>query len=166
MTGEVIDFTMRHEELRLKVYKCPAGYWTIGFGHRVDDPHYPRITKEQAYTWLLEDLQAAELAALKLCPNLWPPPHGTGMHAEPRRLAALTDLVFNVGWGALDGRNPDDPVDDSRVVKALRLGYWEAAAAEFRQWCHARDPETGQMGTLPGLISRREEGAQWIEVGG
>ena len=28
------DQLILHEGLRLEVYKCPAGYWTIGVGNR------------------------------------------------------------------------------------------------------------------------------------
>ena len=159
MTGEVLTLIKRHEGLRLKPYICPAGYPTIGYGHRIDSLDHPPITREQAEVFLWADAQTAEAAAMKLCPNLWEFP------VQPRRLAALTDLVFNVGWGALDGSNPNDPLDDSRVVKALRAGDWMQAAAEFRKWCHARDPETKQMEVLPGLKARRDEGARWIEEG-
>lgn len=142
------------EGLRLKPYRCPAGYPTQGYGRRVPSLNMPPITKAQAEAWLLVDVRAKEDEARKLAPNL------TGM-----RLAALTDLVYNVGTGALDGANPLDPADDAGVVLALRRGDWPEAAARFRRWVNARNPETGKLEPLPGLVKRREVGARWIEGG-
>lgn len=154
MTKELLDLIKREEGFRTKPYLCPAGYPTIGYGHRIPSMSHPPITQAEAEALLAVDVGIAERGALRLAPNLI---------KYPARLAALTDLVFNVGRDALDGVDPDDLTDDSGVVKMLRAENWPVAAAKFRQWCHAR--VKGQLVALPGLIRRREVGAKWIENG-
>ena len=136
-------------------YLCPAGYPTIGYGHRIPSLAHPPITENEADGLLALDLGIAERGALTLCPNL---------SSEPRRLAALTDLVFNVGRDALDGVSPSDLTDDAGVVKCLRAGDWPGAAIRFRRWDHAK--VHGILVELAGLKRRRAVGAWWIEQGG
>lgn len=154
MIQELEDLVRREEGLRLSPYLCPAGYPTIGYGHRIPSMTHPPITIDEAESLLWADLSIAERGALQLCPNL---------SSEPQRLAALTDLVFNVGRDALDGLSPSDLTDDAGVVQSLRAGDWTGAAMRFRQWCHAR--VNGVLVELVGLKRRREVGAKWIEQG-
>lgn len=50
-------------------YLCPAGYWTIGYGHLCDKDHSP-ITREQGGRYLAEDLLDALRDVERLAPNL------------------------------------------------------------------------------------------------
>lgn len=44
MEEKLIELLIKHEGLKLKPYKCPAGFWTIGVGHNLQaNP----LTKEQ-----------------------------------------------------------------------------------------------------------------------
>ena len=143
MTDDLLDLIRSQEGLRLTAYICPAGYRTIGYGHRVPTLDRPPITEAQAEELLRADVHAAEIQALALAPRLTGP-----------RLAALTDLVFNVGATALHG---------SGVLGALNSDNWPDAAARFRRWDKAR--VKGELIELPGLKARRELGARWIEQG-
>lgn len=154
MTPELVALVKEQEGLRLRPYLCPAGYPTIGWGHRIPSLSHPPITTAEAMLLLSADLSIAERGALGLCPDLL---------TEPRRLAALTDLVFNVGRDALDGVSPSDLTDDAGVVRYLRNRDWLGAAARFRLWDHAK--VNGMMVELAGLKKRREIGARWIEQG-
>ncbi|HNB58689.1 MAG TPA: lysozyme [Phycisphaerales bacterium] len=154
MNDRLILHVKHFEAFRSRPYLCPAGYPTIGYGHRIPSMDHRPIDEMEATGWLLADLSAAQRQALTLCPAL-----------SGARLDALTDLVFNVGLGALDGDKPDDPIDDAGVVQALRRGDWPDAATRFRQWCNARNPKTKQLEPLPGLVARRAVGAAWIEQG-
>ena len=40
-------------------YICPAGFWTIGYGH-LCDPNHPPITQEEAEAYLARDLQTPQ----------------------------------------------------------------------------------------------------------
>ena len=52
-------------------YVCPAGYWTIGYGH-LCDPRHPPITETEAEAedYMARDLQTALAATLRYCPVL------------------------------------------------------------------------------------------------
>ena len=50
----LIDDIKKHEGFSPTVYKCTAGYDTIGYGQRVK---YLKVTEEQATEWLQEELQ-------------------------------------------------------------------------------------------------------------
>ena len=50
----LIDDIKKHEGFSSVVYKCTAGYDTIGYGKRIK---YLQVTEEQATEWLEEDLE-------------------------------------------------------------------------------------------------------------
>lgn len=49
----LIDSIKKHEGFSPVVYKCTAGYDTIGYGKRIK---YLKVTEEQSLEWLKEDL--------------------------------------------------------------------------------------------------------------
>ena len=49
----LIDDIKKHEGFSPVVYKCTAGYDTIGYGQRIK---YLKVTEEQATEWLKEEL--------------------------------------------------------------------------------------------------------------
>ena len=50
----LLDDIKKHEGFSSVVYKCTAGYDTIGYGKRIK---YLQVTEEQATEWLEEDLE-------------------------------------------------------------------------------------------------------------
>lgn len=117
---------------RAHPYVCPAGYWTIGYGH-LCDPKHPPITDAEAEIYLARDLQTALAATLRYCPVLATEPEG--------RLAAIVDFTFNLGTGRLQ---------TSTLRRRVNQRDWAAAAHELRRWVR------GAGKILPGLVSRRE----------
>ncbi len=113
-------------------YICPAGYWTIGFGH-LCDPKHPPITQAQAEAYLAVDMQIALQATLRYCPVLATQPEG--------RLAAIIDFTFNLGAGRLQ---------TSTLRRRINQQDWASAAQELRRWVY------GGGKVLPGLVTRRE----------
>ena len=119
-------------ERRAHPYICPAGYWTIGFGH-LCDPKHPPITEAQAEDYLSRDLITAFNATLRYCPVL---------ATEPKeRLAAIVDFTFNLGAGRLQ---------TSTLRLRINQRDWASAARELRRWVY------GGGKVLPGLLKRRE----------
>ncbi|WP_421088252.1 lysozyme [Ralstonia mannitolilytica] len=112
-------------------YICPAGYWTIGYGHLCNAQH-PPITETEAEAYLTHDLQMALTATLRYCPVLATEPEG--------RLAAIVDFTFNLGGGRLQ---------TSTVRRRVNQRDWPAAATELRRWVY------GGGRVLPGLVARR-----------
>jgi lysozyme len=82
----------RGTEITATPYVCPAGFWTIGYGHLCDPNHLP-ITEAEAEVYLARDLQTALAATLRYCPVLVTEPEG--------RLSAIVDFTFNLGAGWL-----------------------------------------------------------------
>lgn len=117
---------------RAQPYICPAGYWTIGYGH-LCEPKHPPITEEEGESYLAQDLQAALRATLRYCPVL-------ATEAEVR-LAAIVDFTFNLGAGRLQ---------TSTLRRRINQRNWVAAGQELRRWVYGR----GKV--LPGLVTRRE----------
>jgi hypothetical protein len=50
-------------------YICPAGFWTIGFGHLCTSDH-PPISEDEGEIYLNNDLRTALNATLRYCPVL------------------------------------------------------------------------------------------------
>ena len=124
----------RWEGLRLVAYKCPAGIWTVGYGHTGPDVvEGVSITAERAEVLLRTDMAVALSAAIVLCPSLSNGPAG--------RLAAIADFVFNLGSGRLKA---------STLRRKINDNDWDAVPGELRKWVY------GGGKKLPGLILRRE----------
>jgi lysozyme len=113
-------------------YICPAGYWTIGYGH-LCDPSHPPITEVQAENYLAADLTTALKATLRYCPVLGSEPVG--------RLAAIVDFTFNLGAGRLQ---------TSTLRRRINQREWAASAQELGRWIY------GGGKILPGLVARRK----------
>lgn len=113
-------------------YLCPAGYWTIGYGHLCSKNH-PAITLEEGERLLELDLAVAWGAALRQCPTL--------AGQSPGRQAAIVDFTFNLGEGRLRA---------STLRRRIQQNRWDLVPVELRKWVWGG----GQR--LPGLIRRRE----------
>lgn len=144
---EAIDLAKRFEGFhrvartdpdRAQPYICPAGYWTIGYGH-LCDPKHPPITEVEAKIYLARDLQMALAATLRFCPVLAAEPEG--------RLAAIVDFTFNLGAGRLQ---------TSTLRRRINQRDWSSAAQELRRWVY------GGGKVLPGLVSRRQAEAHLL----
>lgn len=60
-TGQAgINLIKRYEGCHLDAYKCPAGVWTIGYGHTGNVKQGDKITQAQAEAFLLADLEKFE----------------------------------------------------------------------------------------------------------
>jgi lysozyme len=120
-------------------YICPAGYWTIGYGH-LCDPTHPPITEAEAEAYLARDLETALAATLRYCPVLATEPEG--------RLAAIVDFTFNLGAGRLQ---------TSTLRRRITQRDWAAARLELRRWVY------GGGRVLPGLVARRDSEALLLQ---
>ena len=71
----------------LESYRCPAGVWTIGFGHTKDVHAGEHITRNEAYDLLTKDLVQTqeELAAIVKVP------------ITENQFIALMSWLFNLG---------------------------------------------------------------------
>lgn len=121
----------------LRSYKCPAGVWTIGYGHSgVDVVPGLTWTQQQADTTLrFELLNDWGPAVVKMLPmaTSW----------TPNRVAAIVSWTFNVGTEAAKG---------STLVERITGGEDPTVVVreELPRWCKANGK------ALPGLLRRRQ----------
>lgn len=113
-------------------YVCPAGYYTIGYGH-LCKPDHPPITETEAEVYLADDLMTALAATIRYCPVL--------ATESESRLAAIVDFTFNLGAGRLQ---------TSTLRRRINQRDWTNAGQELRRWVY------GGGKVLPGLVKRRE----------
>ena len=126
----------RGTEISAVPYVCPAGFWTIGYGHLCSQDH-PPITQDEAEAYLAQDLVKALSATLRHCPVLATEPEG--------RLAAIVDYTFNLGAGRLQ---------TSTLRRRINQRDWSGAAMELQRWVY------GGGRVLQGLMTRREAEVQ------
>ncbi len=128
----------KHDPGRAHPYICPAGYWTIGYGHLCDQSH-PAITENEAEGYLVQDLQTALRATLRYCPVL--------ATESEERLAAIVDFTFNLGAGRLQ---------TSTLRRRINQRDWASAGIELGRWVR------GGGKVLPGLVARRSAEVQLL----
>ena len=131
----------RGTEIAAVPYVCPAGFWTIGYGHLCAQDH-PAITQDEAEAYLAQDLVKALSATLRYCPVLATEPEG--------RLAAIVDFTFNLGAGRLQA---------STLRRRVNQRNWSEAATELARWVY------GGGKVLPGLVTRRAAEASLLLCG-
>lgn len=134
--------------VNLDPYLCPAGYWTIGWGHVVLDPRgkqikgaankdeacsiYPEgVTMVEAEVLLTDDIRRFSAGVEKL----------VNVAISDAKFCALVSFAYNVGVGALQR---------STLLRVINEGTLEKAPAQFLRWTKAGGKE------LAGLKRRRE----------
>lgn len=129
-----IEMIKGFETLHLKAYMCPAGHYTIGWGHTKGVTATQHISLTQAEMFLSEDVKNAEVCVLKI-PGL-----------AQNQFDALVSFVFNVGVQAFENSTLRRLVIANRNDKAI--------AGEFIRWKYAT--VGGRKVVLPGLERRRK----------
>ena len=127
-----IDLIKKFEGCRLEAYKCPAGIWTIGYGHTKGVKDGMIISREQAKEFLREDLKVYE-KAVESCVKV---------PLSQNQFDALVSFCYNCGSGALK---------TSTLLRLLNEGKYSEAGEQFLRWNKAG----GKV--LVGLTRRREE---------
>ena len=127
-----IDLIKKFEGCRLEAYKCPAGIWTIGYGHTKGVKDGMIITQTQAEEFLREDLRIFE-QAVEACVKV---------PLSQNQFDALVSFCYNCGSGALK---------TSTLLRLHNEGKYSSAADQFLRWNKAG----GKV--LVGLTRRREE---------
>lgn len=141
-------FLSNLEGFRSKPYRCPSGFLTIGYGHRIKKyESFKEITKEHALELLKTDFKDAlnQLSTFDI-------------PLQEHEAFAIADIVFNCGLSKL--RN-------SRLVQYLRLysdsldkrnfsyanSIKNLIVKNLSEWCHYHTPQ-GEFKTSEGLKLR------------
>jgi lysozyme len=129
-----IDLIKSFEGLRLEAYLCPAGVWTIGWGHTQGVREGLQITEALAQEFLRRDVA-------QVAPGL-----ATVIHVPltQGQYDALVSLCFNLCGGSL--RLPSIA---PRLVAKINAGDYAGAADELL------DIDRANGKVLPGLVRRR-----------
>lgn len=120
------------EGCRLQAYKCPAGIWTVGYGHTGSTVHQGlKISQSEADSLLKTDLiihcnNVSKLVKVPLNQNQYD---------------ALVSLEYNIGYGAFS---------KSTLLNLLNAKDYKGAAEQFEVW------RLGGGKILPGLVRRRK----------
>jgi lysozyme len=135
MTKAGLDLIKQWEGFRAKAYRCPAGVWTIGFGHtsmagKPDVKQGMVISKAEGERILLNDLKVYEAGVRSVIK----------VNLTPNQYSAAVSLCYNIGVGAFRR---------SSVARFCNRGQWKNAADAFALWNKAG----GRV--LPGLVRRR-----------
>lgn len=124
-----------------KAYLCPAGVWTIGYGHTGGVKAGQTVSRTEAERLLRADVAATERGVSTLAAD-------AAVKLSQGQFDALVSFAFNVGLDALRlstlwRKAAKDPADAT-------------IATEFGKWVYAGGRK------LPGLIKRRaKEAALW-----
>ncbi len=133
--SQCISLIKKHEGLRTSAYKCPAGVWTVGYGHTRSVKAGDVITEKEAENLLIQDLAAAAADVSRL----------VKVPLTQGQFDALCSFVFNLGAGSLM---------KSSLLKYVNAGDFKKAADEFEKWVYSG----GRI--LKGLVNRRKDERQ------
>lgn len=144
-SSDGIALIKEFEGRKLSSYKCPAGIWTIGYGHTTA-AGFPEvvpnmtISAAQAEDILRRDLTKYEDAVDK----------AVTVALTQSQFDALVSFCYNVGPGAFA---------KSTLVKKLNRGDYGSVPGELMKWNKANGKE------LAGLTKRRRaEAALWRKL--
>lgn len=88
VSNNCISLIKQFEGCRLQAYKCPAGVWTIGFGHTAGVKEGMKISQAQAELFLLDDLQKYADRVNK---------YDSKYHWTQNEFDALVSFCYNIG---------------------------------------------------------------------
>lgn len=130
-----LDLIKEFEGFRAKAYMCPAGVWTIGYGHTsmAGAPEVKRgmtVTRAEAEEILRRDLRIFEDAVKR----------AIKVELNSNQFSACVSLCYNIGEAAFKR---------SSIARFCNQRQWKKAADAFALWNKA----SGKV--LPGLTRRR-----------
>jgi len=123
------------EGYRSEAYLCPAGVWTIGYGHTAGVEPGDTCTRDEADEFLKQDLRTAENAV-----------NAQNLDLNQHQFDALVSFVYNVGAGNFQ---------DSTLLKLLKHDTIarDGLETEWKKWKNSGGRE------LKGRVRRRA--AEW-----
>lgn len=145
ISKEGLALIKKFEGCELKAYKCPAGVWTIGYGHIKTAEEGMEISQEHADYLLEHEITEYEDYVKTAVTS----------PLDQNMFDALVSWTFNLGSGNLNS---------STMLKVLNEGKYDEVPAQMKRWNKAG----GKV--LEGLVRRREaeallfQGKDWSNV--
>ncbi|MBI4800621.1 MAG: lysozyme [Desulfarculus sp.] len=137
-----LELIKRRESWRARRYLCPAGKWTIAWGHVIlpGENFQEPISQVQGLALLVKDVEEAGAAVQRL----------VKVPLTDNQFSALVSFTFNCGADE-DHDGKAEGLGDSTLLRLLNAGDYQGAADEFPKW------RKGGGKVLPGLVKRRAE---------
>ena len=107
-----INLIKQFEGVRLTAYKCPAGVYTIGYGHTRGVKRGMKITEEEASAYLTTDLLNSEKAVER---------YDSVYHWNQNEFDALVSFTFNCGAANLRSLLRNGRRNRSQIAETLPL---------------------------------------------
>ena len=126
-----LDLIKHFEGCELEAYKCPAGVWTIGYGHIKTAVEGMTITQHQADEMLIEEMNEYEGYIN----------NSVRVDLTQNQFDAMVSWVYNLGNGNLN---------TSTLLKVLNSGDYAGVPEQMLRWNKAG----GRV--LEGLTRRRQ----------
>jgi lysozyme len=126
-----LDLIKHFEGCELEAYKCPAGVWTIGYGHIKTAVEGMTITQHQADEMLIEEMNEYEGYIN----------NSVRVDLTQNQFDAMVSWVYNLGSGNLN---------TSTLLKVLNSGDYAGVPEQMLRWNKAG----GRV--LEGLTRRRQ----------
>ncbi len=143
ISKEGLSLIKKFEGCELEAYLCPAGVWTIGYGHTKDVKEGDKINKEEADYLLQEEMIEYESYINDF----------VEVPLNQNQFDALCSWVYNLGPTNLK---------NSTMLRVLNEEKYADVPQEIKRWNKAG----GEV--LDGLIKRREAeakmfvGEEWL----
>jgi len=138
-----INLIKHYEGFYSKPYRCPAGLWTIGYGHVINDGRNLPIDcnrvflKDEIDALLIADLKRFERGVALYCP----------VQLTQNQFDALISFSFNLGLGTLQR---------SSVRQKINRGDFKGAVKVILKY----NKSSGKV--LKGLTLRRQDEAKLL----
>lgn len=128
---EGLAIIKRFEGFEPRRYRCPAGKWTIGYGHVIRKSEWPTLADATLTPADAERLLGADLIEFEAMVR--------GAVAVPLtqgQFDAMVSIVYNVGPGSADkdGILRLKSGRPSTLLRKLNAADYAGAAAEFPRW--------------------------------
>jgi lysozyme len=129
---------VRHEGLKLRLYRDSVGKWSIGVGRNLEDNG---LLVTEAYVMLDNDISTAIGALVRSYPQWF-------IELDPVRQAALVNVMFNLGPARFAGFH--------QAIAAFSRGDYATAARELLDstW-------SGQVGPRAVELAAQVRSGQW-----
>jgi len=122
-----------------KVYICPAGFPTVGIGHKLKpgEKFTTPLSDAEIDALFDKDIRGAEGIVNKY----------VAVDLTQKQFDMLVDFTFNVGG---------DAFRTSTLLKMINRKDFIGAKAQFSRWNKAKNPKTGKLVPMAGLTRRRK----------
>ncbi len=149
-TGQAgINLIKQFEGCRLTAYKCPAGVWTIGYGHTAGVKAGQTITRAQAEDFLRADLEKYEKKVDKYSRYSW----------NQNEFDALVSFSYNIG--SIDQLTADGT--RSKAVIAEKITLYNKAGGRVLEGLKRRREAEKALFLTPCAGTAKQKGAGIVE---